>query len=63
VEAEGNPNSLNLLSVLSVTPQVTAHSAKHTEATEGKLVLNEKYVEAWAEVCLERIGEDNPEEE
>jgi hypothetical protein len=27
------------------------------------LVLNESYVEAWAEVCLKRIGEDNPEEE
>jgi hypothetical protein len=27
------------------------------------LVLNESYVEAWAEVCLERIGDVDPEEE
>src|SRR5688572_13741541 len=27
------------------------------------LALDETYVEGWVEGCLERIGEDNPEEE
>ena len=27
------------------------------------LALDERYVEGWVEGCLERIGEDHPEEE
>src|SRR5215204_1996481 len=27
------------------------------------LALDERYIEGWVEGCLERIGEDNPEEE
>ena len=27
------------------------------------LALDERYVDGWVEGCLERIGEDNPEEE
>ena len=27
------------------------------------LALDERYVEGWVEGCLERIGEDDPEEE
>ena len=53
------PTSLNLPSVLSVT----THSAKRTETTEGKSVRNETSVEALVDGCLERIGEDDPDEE
>jgi hypothetical protein len=34
-----------------------------TETTEGRSVLNETYVGVWVEGCLERIGEDEPDEE
>jgi hypothetical protein len=34
-----------------------------TETAEASLALDERYAEGWVAGCLERIGEDDPEEE
>jgi hypothetical protein len=46
-----------------VYPRPLKHHPDRTETAEASLALDERYVEGWAEGCLERIGEDDPEEE